>query len=72
MLKTTGHEKSKVTVTLAARKNGDKLKPYLVFPGHERKVQNLFQKFKKDPVIENRSCNRKSLLRRINYKWLDK
>ena len=56
MLKTTGHEKSKVTVTLAARKNGDKLKPYLVFPGHERKVQNLFQKFKKDPVIENFCC----------------
>ena len=72
MLKTTGHEKSKVTVTLATRENGDKLKPYIVFPGHKRKVQNLFQKFKKDPVIENRSCNRKSLLRRINYKWLDK
>ena len=56
MLKTTGHEKSKVTVTLATRENGDKLKPYIVFPGHKRKVQNLFQKFKKDPVIENCCC----------------
>ena len=34
VLKTTGHEKSKVTVTLAAKANGDKLKPYIVFPGH--------------------------------------
>ena len=34
VLKTTGHEKSKVIVTLAAKANGDKLKPYIVFPGH--------------------------------------
>ena len=28
VLKTTVHEKSKVTVTLAAKANGDKLKPF--------------------------------------------
>ena len=55
VLKMTGHEKSKVTVTLAnvtltAKANGDKLKPYIVFPGHKREVQNL----KKDPAIKNR------------------
>ena len=50
VLKTTGHEKSKVTVTLAAKANGDKLKPYIVFPGHKPEVQNL----KKDPAIKNR------------------
>ena len=50
VLKTTGHEKSKVTVTLAAKANGDKLKPNIVFPGHKHKVQNL----KKDPAIKNR------------------
>ena len=49
VLKTTGHEKSNVTVTLAAKANGDKLKPYIAFPGHKRKVQNL----KKDPAIKN-------------------
>ena len=49
VLKTTGHEKSKVTVTLTAKANGDKLKPYIVFPGHKREVQNL----KKDPAIKN-------------------
>ena len=50
VLKTTGHQKSKVTVTLPAKANGDKLKPYIVFPGHKREVQKL----KKDPAIKNR------------------
>ena len=38
-LKTTGHEKNKVTVTLAAKANGDKLKPYIVFTGHKCELQ---------------------------------
>ena len=50
VLKTTGLEKSKVTVTLAAKTNGDKLKPYIVFPGHKREVQNL----EKGLAIKNR------------------
>ena len=49
VLKTTGHEKSKVTVTLTAKANGDKLKPYIVFPVHKREVQNL----KKDPAVKS-------------------
>ena len=48
--KTTGHEKSKVTVTLAAKANGDKLKPYIVFPGHKREVRKL----QKEPAFKNR------------------
>ena len=32
VLKTTGHEKKKVTVTLAAKANGDKLKHSIIFP----------------------------------------
>ena len=39
VLKTAGHEKSKVTVTLAAKTSSDKLKPYIVFPGHKCRVQ---------------------------------
>ena len=50
VLKTTGHEKSKVTVTLTTKANGDKLKPYIVFPGHKHEFQNM----KKDPAIKNR------------------
>ena len=49
MLKTRDHEKSKVTVTLAAKTTGDKLKPYVVFPGHKREVSNL----KKHHAIKN-------------------
>ena len=40
VLKTLGHEKSKVTVTLAANANGDKQKPYIIFPGHKRRSWN--------------------------------
>ena len=39
VLKTAGHEKSKVTVPLAAKASSDKLKPYIVFPGHKCRVQ---------------------------------
>ena len=49
MFKITGHEKSKANATLAAGANGDKLKPYIVFPRHKREVQNL----KKYPAIKN-------------------
>ena len=41
VLKTTGHEKSKVTVTLAAKANGDKLKPYIVFPEQKEIIWEL-------------------------------
>ena len=57
VLETTGHEKSKVTGTLAAKANGDKLKLCIVFPGYKREVQNL----KKDPAIKNR-CHIKSTI----------
>ena len=49
VLKTKGYEQSKVTVTLAAKANGDKLKFCTVFPGHKREVQNL----RKDTAIKN-------------------
>ena len=62
VLKTTGHEKSKVTVTLAAKANGDKLKPYIVFPGHKRKVPNL----KKYPAIKNRCYVKSTINGRMN------
>ena len=35
---------------MAVKANGDKLKPYIVFPGHKREVQNL----EKDSAIKNR------------------
>ena len=45
-LKTTGHEKSKVSVCLAAKADGTKLKPFIVFPGAKRETKQLNEEFK--------------------------
>ena len=49
VLKTTGHEKNKVTVTLAAKANGDKLKLISSF----QDINANFNFFK-DPAMKNR------------------
>ena len=41
-IKTTGHEKSRVTVVLAAKANGSKLSPFIVFNG--KRVDKGLQK----------------------------
>ena len=45
-LKTTGHEKSKITVFLAATADGRKKKPFIVFKGAKREVKKLNEEFK--------------------------
>ena len=45
-LKTTGHEKASVSVCLAAKTDGTKLKPMVVFRGAKREVAALNQEFK--------------------------
>ena len=45
-LKTTGHEKSKVSVCLTAKADGTKLKPFIVFPGAKRETKQLNEEFK--------------------------
>ncbi|KAL2102513.1 hypothetical protein ACEWY4_001681 [Coilia grayii] len=40
-LKTTGHEKSHLTVVLAAKADGSKLKPFVVFKGGVREVKAM-------------------------------
>ena len=45
-LKTTGHEKSKVSVCLTAKADGMKLKPFIVFPGAKRETKQLNEEFK--------------------------
>ena len=49
VMKTTGHDKNSITVVLPAKADGEKCKPYVVFPGAKREVQNL----KKDPDLRN-------------------
>ena len=50
-MKTTGHEKSKVSVCLAAKGDGTKLKPFIVFPGAKREVKALNEEFKTRCVV---------------------
>ena len=45
-LKTTGHEKSKVSVSLTAKAHGINLKPFIVFPGATRETKQLNEEFK--------------------------
>jgi len=50
-LKSTGHEKSRVSVCLAAKADGTKLKPMVVFKGGKREVAILKQEFKQRAIV---------------------
>ena len=45
-MKTTGHEKSRVSVCLTAKADGTKLKPFIIFPGGKRETKLLNEEFK--------------------------
>ena len=50
-LKTTGHEKVKVSVCLAAKADGSKMKPMIMFGGGKREVKKLNEEFRSKCVI---------------------
>ena len=50
-MKTTGHEKTKVSVCLTAKADGTKLKPFIVFPGAKRETKLLNEEFKSKCVV---------------------
>ena len=50
-LKTTGHEKAKITACLTACANGDKKKPFFVFKGAKREVKRLNEEFRTQCVV---------------------
>ena len=50
-MKTTGHEKSKITVCLAATDDGRKKKPFIVFKGAKREVKKLNEEFKSRYIV---------------------
>ena len=52
-MKTTGHEKAKVSVCLAAKADGVKLKPFIVFPGSKRETKLLNEEFKAKCVVSS-------------------
>ena len=50
-LKTTGHEKSKITVCLTAIAGGRKKKPFIVLKGAKREVTKLNEEFKSRCIV---------------------
>ena len=50
-MKTTGHEKSRVSVCLAARADGTKLKPMVVFKGAKRETAEMNKEFRRNVVV---------------------
>ena len=51
ILKTTGHEKVLVSVCSAAKADGTKLKPLVVFRGAKRETRGLDEEFKSKCVV---------------------
>lgn len=54
-LKSTGHEKSRISVCLTAKSNGEKLKPFIVFKGAKREVEKLNKEFSGKCVVATSS-----------------
>ena len=52
-LKTTGHEKCMVSVCLAAKADGTKLKPFVVFRAAKRESRSLDEEFKSRCVVKS-------------------
>ena len=50
-MKTIGHKKCRVTVGLAAKGDGTKLKPFIVFKGGKRDVEKLKKEFGSKCVV---------------------
>ena len=50
-MRSTAHEKSRVLVCLAAKADGTKLKPMIVFNGAVRECKILYQEFETQVVI---------------------
>ena len=44
-MKTTGHEKCRITVAMAAKGDGTKLKPFIVFKEDKRDVEKLKKEY---------------------------
>lgn len=69
-LKSTGHEKSRVSVCLTAKANGEKLKPFIVFKGAKREVEKLNKEFSGKCVVAS-SVNG-WMDTELTSEWIDK
>ena len=68
-MKTTGHEKSRVSVCLTAKADGTKLKPMIVFKGAVRECKVLCQEFRNQAVIA--SSPHGWMNAELTHQWVD-
>ena len=61
-IRSTGHEKDRVTVCLAAKANGQNLKPFIVFKGGKRDVKRM---------NEDRHISGKCVIRSSTNGWMN-
>ena len=54
-MKSTGHEKCRVSVCLSARADGSKMKPFIVVKGAKREVNEMAKEFKSKCIIASSS-----------------
>ena len=73
-LKTTGHEKVRVSVCLATKADGSKMKPMTVFGGGKREVSKLNEKFRSKCIIASsgNACMNEDLIKILLEKLLGK
>ena len=69
-LKTTGHEKIRVSACLAAKADGNKIKPMIVFKGALRETKALNEEFRARCVIV--SSSNTSMNQTMSEEWVDK
>ena len=50
-LKTTGHEKVRISVCLSAKADGTKLKPFIVFGGAKHETEALNKEFRSRCIV---------------------
>lgn len=68
-IKSTGHEKEKVTVFLAAQADGAKLKPSIVFTAGKRECAALTEQFRDKCIIKSNVIG--WMNKQLREEWID-
>ena len=69
-LKTTGHEKSRVSVCITAKANGEKMKQFVVFKGAQREIEKLNKEFSGKCIVA--SSPNGWMNAELTSNWIDK
>ena len=68
-MKSTGHEKVRVSVSLAAKLDGTKLKPFIVFGAAKRESKSLHDEYKRQCSVS--SSSNAWMNEELTLRWCD-